>query len=77
MTMCCFMTPSAQPKRNSQSLLNERGATMLEYSLMAASICLVCVGVISMVGTGANEVFIDVGEKLAGTEIPDRLVTRN
>lgn len=74
MTMCCFMTPSAQPKRTSQSLLNERGATMLEYSLMAACICLVCVGVISMVGDKTKAPFETVHATLAGTEIPNGVV---
>jgi pilus assembly protein Flp/PilA len=35
----------------------ERGATMIEYGLMLALIAIVCVGAVTALGTGANNVF--------------------
>ena len=36
---------------------NEEGATMVEYALMLALIAVVCIGAVTLVGTGANGSF--------------------
>ena len=39
----------------------ERGATMLEYALMAALIAVVCIAAVTLLGRQANTAFSKVG----------------
>jgi pilus assembly protein Flp/PilA len=36
---------------------DEDGATMIEYGLMVALIAVVCIGAVTLLGTGANATF--------------------
>ena len=53
-----------------QKLINffkdEEGATMVEYALMLALIAIVCIGVVTAVGTGAQDVFQQAADELPG-----------
>jgi len=53
-----------------QKLINffkdEEGATMVEYALMLALIAIVCIGVVRVVGTGAQDVFQQAADELPG-----------
>ena len=40
---------------------NEDGATMVEYGLMLALIAAVCVGAVTIIGTGSNAAFSNGG----------------
>jgi pilus assembly protein Flp/PilA len=42
----------------------EEGATMVEYGLMLALIAAVCVGAVTIIGTGANTTFTTISGKL-------------
>ena len=43
---------------------NEKGATMLEYALLAALIAVVCIAAITFLGTQASVTFSTVGNAL-------------
>jgi Flp pilus assembly pilin Flp len=60
----------SKPSALRNELSNERGAAMLEYSLIAAAIAIVCIASVSMVGNEANKTFVTVGRKLANTNFP-------
>lgn len=49
-----------------ESLRNERGASMIEYALLAALIAMVCVPVITMAGVNIMYPFKDASECFAG-----------
>ena len=42
----------------------DRGATMVEYGLMLALIAIVCIGVVTTIGTNLKTVFTDIGSDL-------------
>ena len=44
----------------------EEGATMVEYGLMLALIAVVCIGVVTTIGTSANTKFGSVNTALSG-----------
>ena len=43
---------------------NEKGATAIEYGLIAALISVVCIGALTTVGTNLNDKFSTVGSSL-------------
>lgn len=43
---------------------NEKGASMLEYALLAALIAVVCIVVVQLVGQGASRAFSNVGSAI-------------
>ena len=43
----------------------ERGASMLEYALLAALIAVVCIGGVTLIGNSANNQFTAVGNAIA------------
>lgn len=45
-------------------LREEDGATMVEYALMLALIAVVCIGAVTLIGTGANTMFTTISNKL-------------
>lgn len=45
---------------------DEKGATMLEYALLAALIAVVCILAITFIGTQAKESFSRVGSSIQG-----------
>lgn len=45
----------------------EKGATMLEYALLAALIAVVCIVAITFLGEQASEAFSSIGSSIAGT----------
>lgn len=45
-------------------LRDEDGATMVEYALMLALIAIVCIGAISLIGSGANGMFTTIANDL-------------
>ena len=47
-----------------QSKDNEKGATMLEYALMAALIAVVCIAAVTLLGTRASTAFSKVGSSI-------------
>jgi len=53
--------------RHLPSLISrEEGATMVEYGLMVALIALVCIAVVTTIGTLLSGKFGEVGEGLSG-----------
>ena len=42
----------------------EEGATMVEYGLMLALIAVVCIGAVTLIGTGANSMFTSIAGSL-------------
>ncbi|MFN8391719.1 MAG: Flp family type IVb pilin [Bdellovibrionota bacterium] len=42
----------------------EKGATMLEYALMAALIAVVCISAVTLLGRNANTAFSKVGSTI-------------
>jgi len=46
---------------------DEEGATMVEYALMVALIAVVCIGVVTTLGTNTSGVFSTVSGKMAGS----------
>lgn len=44
----------------------ERGASMLEYALLAALIAVVCIAAITFLGQQASEAFSSVGSSING-----------
>lgn len=56
---------------DNEPLFNEKGATMVEYGLLAACVAVVVISSVSFVGKSTNATFYEVGEKvIAGTVIP-------
>ncbi len=45
----------------------EKGATMLEYALMAALIAVVCIAAVQMLGQQASNTFSEVGSTIGST----------
>ncbi|MFN8391720.1 MAG: Flp family type IVb pilin [Bdellovibrionota bacterium] len=43
---------------------NEKGATMLEYALMAALIAVVCIAAVTLLGQNAQVAFSKVGSSI-------------
>ena len=43
---------------------SEKGATMLEYALMAALIAVVCIAAVTLLGRNANTAFSKVGSTI-------------
>jgi len=43
----------------------EKGASMLEYALMAALIAVVCIAAVTFLGTSASQAFSSVGSAIA------------
>jgi pilus assembly protein Flp/PilA len=43
---------------------DEEGATMVEYALMLALIAIVCIGVVSLLGSSASNVFSNAAAQL-------------
>jgi pilus assembly protein Flp/PilA len=46
---------------------SEKGASMLEYALLAALIAVVCIAAISFLGKQASEAFSQVGSAIGST----------
>ena len=46
---------------------DEKGASMLEYALLAALIAVVCIAAVTFLGTEASEGFSKVASSIAGT----------
>ncbi len=46
---------------------SEKGASMLEYALLAALIAVVCIAAISFLGKQASEAFSQVGSAISNT----------
>ena len=44
---------------------NEKGATMIEYALMAALIAIVCIAGVTVLGTSASTKFSQIGSGIA------------
>lgn len=51
--------------RISRLFKDEEGATMVEYALMIALIAVVCIAVVTLIGTNAQAKFQAVSDKLA------------
>lgn len=49
---------------------DQRGATMVEYSLIAALISVFCIATISMVGQGTSNTFSDIKNHLGEQNLP-------
>ena len=52
---------------------SERGASLVEYTLLVALIAVVCIGAIQVLGTGANDTLTEVGTEISGVapeEVP-------
>jgi len=47
-------------------LRDEKGATMVEYALMVALIAVVCIGMVTAVGTSARDQFDAISSAIAG-----------
>jgi pilus assembly protein Flp/PilA len=47
-------------------LASQRGATAIEYGLIAALICLVMIGALSGLGGGVGGMWTDIGTKIDG-----------
>lgn len=47
-----------------RKFLNEKGATMLEYALMAALVAVVALGAVTFLGEEVSETFTGVGNAL-------------
>ncbi|MFN8390734.1 MAG: Flp family type IVb pilin [Bdellovibrionota bacterium] len=52
------ISPKTDAVKDNQS---ERGATMLEYALMAALIAVVCISAVTLLGRNASTAFSKVG----------------
>lgn len=48
---------------------DDQGATMVEYGLMLALIAVVCLGVVTTLGTNVQSVFTDIGTSI-GNALP-------
>lgn len=46
-------------------LREEEGATMVEYGLMLALIAVVCIGIVTTLGTGIQGMFQEVSDKVS------------
>lgn len=68
------MTSDSNTSAKSSFLRNERGATMLEYSLIACCISVLCIAAVSVVGNESRKTFMTVGDKLANGNYPVRVV---
>jgi len=44
----------------------EKGASMLEYALLAALIAVVCIAAITLIGGEASKAFSNIGSSIAG-----------
>jgi pilus assembly protein Flp/PilA len=44
---------------------NQRGATMIEYALIAALIAVAAIGTMTLLGSGLNQIFTDITAELA------------
>lgn len=44
---------------------NQRGATMIEYALIAALIAVAAIGTMTLLGDGLNAIFTDITGELA------------
>lgn len=44
---------------------NERGATMIEYALIAALIAVAAIGTMTLLGTGLSDIFTDITDELS------------
>ena len=51
---------------------SERGASMLEYALLAALISVVSIGSVSALGSEAGKVFDTVGKKMGAAGVDDQ-----
>ncbi len=49
-------------------LRDDEGATMVEYGLMVALIAVVCIGVVTFLGTGLAGLFGGVADNVTGVE---------
>ena len=49
---------------------DRRGVTMLEYGLIAALISVVCIGVVSSLGTDLSSVFSNLGQSIGAVANP-------
>ena len=43
---------------------DERGASLVEYALLLALIAVICIGAITLIGSGAKDKLSEVGSKL-------------
>ena len=50
--------------KNVEVKKDEKGATMLEYALMAALIAVVCIAAVTLLGTNASTAFSKVGSSI-------------
>lgn len=50
---------------------DEKGATAIEYGLIAALIAVVCIGAFQMIGKNLEGTLTEVGNALESTETPD------
>lgn len=44
---------------------NQRGATMIEYALIAALIAVAAIGAMTLLGSGLNDIFTNITTQLA------------
>ncbi|MBY0587175.1 Flp family type IVb pilin [bacterium] len=49
---------------------NERGATMVEYTLLACCLSIVCIAAVSALGQESRETFTTIERKMAATNFP-------
>ena len=45
---------------------SERGASLVEYTLLVALIAVVCIGAIQVLGNGADATLTEVGSEISG-----------
>ena len=45
---------------------SERGASLVEYTLLVALIAVVCIGAIQVLGNGADATLTEVGNEISG-----------
>lgn len=64
-----FRRSSAQDA--GEDVHHERGATMLEYALMAACIAIVALAGVSALGTNSADTFVEVTRHLANSTVTE------
>ena len=47
-----------------RTIKDERGASLVEYALLLALIAVVCIGAITLIGTGAKDKLSEVGSAI-------------
>ena len=64
------MTSSKAARNHLIRADGERGATMVEYSLMAALVAILCIATVSAVGSGVKKPLLTVRDTLGNNNYP-------